>query len=122
LPLNVATDTGDCDPIRVCVDGDLEQFTEFEVNEGDTKDDGSCGGTPIVNPNNFATIGGVVTPPAPVAQVAAAVSEVLPARLPSTDMGPTESNGSGLSWTAALAVTLLALGGLTALMTRRQES
>jgi hypothetical protein len=56
-----------------------------------------------------------------VQQVAAAVSQVLPAALPSTGMGPDESSSS-FSWGAAVAVALLSLGGLTALMARRQES
>jgi hypothetical protein len=64
----------------------------------------------------------VTTPPAPVQQVAAAVSQVLPAALPATGMGPDESTSSSLGWGAAAVAVLLGVGGLTALMARRQES
>ncbi len=114
------TGTDDCGPVKVCVQGDLEVFTEFEVNEDNIEGDGTCDGTPIVT-NNFPNPGGFVTPLAPVIQVAAAVSQVLPARLPSTGMGP-DATSSSFSLGAALAVALLGLGGMTALVARRQES
>jgi hypothetical protein len=117
VPQASETDTGDCDPIRVCVDGQNFLVTEHEQAEKDL-DTGDCPGyeTPRTPPPTPPT---VTTPP--VQQVAAAVSQVLPAALPSTGMGPDESSSS-FSWGAAVAVALLSLGGLTALMARRQES
>jgi hypothetical protein len=110
--------TGDCDPIRVCVDGQNFLVTEFEQQESGLAT-GDC--IPFEPPPPPSTPPTITTPPAPVQQVAAAVSEVLPARLPSTGMGPGE-NSSSFSWAAAAAATLLALGGMTALVARRKES
>ena len=110
--------TGDCDPIRVCVDGQNFLVTEFEQQESGLAT-GDC--IPYEPPPVPPTPPTITTPPAPVQQVAAAVSEVLPARLPSTGMGPGE-NSSSFSWAAAVAATLLALGGMTALVARRKES
>jgi len=111
-------ETGDCDPIRVCVDGQNFLVTEFEQQESGLAT-GDC--IPYEPPPVPPTPPTITTPPAPVQQVAAAVSEVLPARLPSTGMGPGE-NSSSFSWAAAVTATLLALGGMTALVARRKES
>jgi hypothetical protein len=112
--------TGDCDPIRVCVDGQNYSVTEFEQQKGNLQTGGCIPYEPPTPPTPPTTPPTVTTPPAPVQQVAAAVSEVLPARLPSAGMGPDETSSS-FSWGAAAAVVLLGLGGMTALMARRQE-
>jgi hypothetical protein len=112
--------TGDCDPIRVCVDGQNFVVTEFEQQEGDLQT-GDC--IPYEPPPTPPTTPPTVTtPPAPVQQVAAAVSQVLPTALPATGMGPDETSSSSLGWGAAAVAVLLGVGGLTALMARRQES
>jgi hypothetical protein len=112
--------TGDCDPIRVCVDGQNYSVTEFEQQKGNLQTGDCIPYEPPTPPTPPTTPPTVTTPPAPVQQVAAAVSEVLPARLPSAGMGPDETSSS-FSWGAAAAVVLLGLGGMTALMARRQE-
>ena len=116
VPEGSETDTGDCDPVRICDNGSNYVVTEFEQEERNLPT-GDC--TPYEPPKTPPpSTPPTVTPP-PVQQVAAAVSEVLPARLPAAGMGPAEKSGFGIDWTVALAVTLLALGGLTAVGARR---
>jgi hypothetical protein len=118
-PVNEAADTGDCDPVRVCVDGQNFLVTEFEQAEEDL-DTGDCPGfeeTPPPPTTTTITTTTTLPPAAPVEPAA----EVLPAALPATGMGPGETS-SGFSWGAAAAVVLLGLGGGTALLARRRVS
>jgi hypothetical protein len=112
-------DTGDCDPVRVCVDGQNFVVTEFEQQEGDLQV-GDCipfEETPPPPTTTTITTTTTLPPAAPVEPEA----EVLPAALPATGMGPGETS-SGFSWGAAAAVVLLGLGGGTALLARRRVS
>lgn len=120
-PVNEAVDTGDCDFVRVCVEGHNIGVTEFEQQEKDLQT-GPCepGVTPPTAPPPTTTITTTTLPPAaPVEQVAEA--EVLPAALPSTGMGPGETSAS-FGWGAAAAMVLLGLGSVTALLARRPVS
>jgi hypothetical protein len=114
-------DTGDCDPVRVCVDGQNFTVTEFEQQEGDLQT-GDCvpfEETPPPPTTTITTTTTTLPPAAPVEQVAEA--EVLPAALPSTGMGPGETSAS-FNWGAATAAGLLGLGVATALLARRRVS
>jgi hypothetical protein len=114
------SDTGDCEFVRICVEGHSQAVTEYELEQKGLTE-GNCT-PPLIPPVTPPAPPTVTTPPAPVQQVAAAVSQVLPAALPATGMGPGETSSSSLGWGAAAVAVLLGVGGLTALMARRQES
>ena len=109
-------DTNDCGKVTVCLGDNTGVMSEFE-QEQQNLGEGECA-TPPPPPT---TPPPTVTTPPPVQQVAAAVSEVLPARLPSTGTGPSESSSS-FSLVAALAVGLLSIGGVATLIARRSRS
>jgi hypothetical protein len=111
--------TNDCDPVRVCVDGENFFVTEFQQQQGNL-DLGDCIVIDIPPPPSTPPTT-VTTPPAPVQQVAGAVAEVLPARLPSTGTGPGETS-SGVSLVAVLAIAMLSIGGVATLVARRSAS
>jgi hypothetical protein len=120
------TSTGNCDPVRLCLDnGQSATVTEYDaetlLDDGATK--GSC--TPTENPPPpTPTPPTVIVEEKPpeevaVADVSPAVEEV--AALPSAGYG-TASSGTGVSWTAglALALALVGLGSSAALVARRK--
>jgi hypothetical protein len=111
------TGTNDCDPVRMCVDGESVTVTEFDAASLDG-DKGSC--TPTEDPPTIIT---TVTEPEPTPVLQQAVlSETPPVdevvALPAAGYGST--SGSNVAWTAMVALVLVSLGGATALATRRR--
>ena len=113
------SDTGNCDPVRLCVDGESVTLTEFEADQIDDADPGSC--TPSEDP----PLPGPTTPttpgaPAPVQQVAGVVEQAAlteeVAALPSAGYGDTDNQS--LLW-LVLTGTLLAVLSLSTVMTAR---
>lgn len=129
VPIECPPGTTGTPPNCVAPPGFCEQFPTDPIclPPGETPGGGN-GGTPGEGPRIFGgqivtgpfpNPGGIFVPP-PVAQVAG-VQQVLPAALPAAGFGP--GDGSSFGWLpAALAVSLLGIGGMTALMARRQKS
>jgi hypothetical protein len=111
--------TDDCDPVEVCIDGEVQTVSEFEAEQGDLEDADACVTIFLPPPPSSPPPPTTTTPP--VQQVAAAVSEVLPARLPSTGMGPGAAT-AGVSLVAVMAVTLLSIGGVATMVAKRSRS
>lgn len=114
--VNEVNNTGNCDPVRMCVDGDSLTVTEFDAQSLDGEK-GSC--TPSEDPPVITTTSTEPEPevPAPeqaVLAVAPAVEEV--AALPSAGYGTTSD--ASTAWAALLGLALLGLGGTTLLVAR----
>jgi hypothetical protein len=129
-------DTGDCDLVRVCVDGDfvtvqsgtvgthdcgfinvciggeVERISEYDAEQAGIEE-GQCEREdPPVDPTP-------PTQPQPIEEVEEVVASVMPveevAALPAAGYGATES---GLGWTALAALGLIGIGGGLILITR----
>lgn len=116
--VNDVNATNDCDPVRLCLDGDSDTVTEFQADndpdlEGATE--GSC--VPGDNPPPPPPVVITETPPVEeeVSEVSPAVDEV--AALPSTGSGGTTSGGFALMAIAALA--LIGIGGGVTVVARK---
>jgi hypothetical protein len=114
----LATPDSDCDPVRICVDGESMTVTEFDA-EGLDGEKGSC--TPSEEPppppptiTEEPTPEAVEEPEEAVAEVSPAVDEVV--ALPAAGYG--ESSTTTYAWAAVIAVALLGVGGATAVAIR----
>ena len=110
--------TDDCDPVRLCVDGESITVTEFEAAQLDG-DEGSCtpGDIPPPPPGNPEN------PPEPVDEVEAIVADVSPvveevAALPAAGYGAT-ANGN-VAWTTGLGLALISIGGIATILIMRR--
>jgi hypothetical protein len=124
-PVNEAPPTGtnDCDPVRICDDGQSMTVTEYVANNNpdlQDADPGSC--VPSENPPPPPPTT-EEEPEEPVEEVEEAVAEVSPvveevAALPAAGYGTTD--GSGIAWAAILGLALIGIGGgATVLIARR---
>ena len=115
-----ATSTNDCDPVRLCVDGESMTVTEFDAETLDG-DPGSCtpGDTPPPPPPSTTE----VEPEEPVEEVQEAVAEVSPAveevvALPAAGQG---IGGISYTWIALFGLAVIGFGVATALTARQRE-
>lgn len=111
-----STASNDCDPARICFEGESLTVTEFQANQLDGAEDGSC--TPTEEPPPPPVV--QVQPPAPeeeIAEVSPAVEEVV--ALPSAGYGET-SNSDALS--GVIALCLLTFGAGTIFVTRLRKA
>jgi hypothetical protein len=113
-----ASPTNDCDPVRICLDGESMTVTEYTAGQAGGEK-GSCVPSENPPPPPPATEEG---PAEPVSEVEEAVEEASPtaeevAALPAAGLG--ETNASGNAWIALLGLTLLGVGGTTVLIMRR---
>ena len=111
--------TSDCDPIRICVDGESMTVTEFVAAQTEGAEVGSC--TPSEDPPPEDP-----TPePAPVEQIeeVAAVQEVAPveevAALPSAGYG--DSSETSILWILTFGALLVGFGGSTVVAVRHRK-
>jgi hypothetical protein len=113
-----STATGDCDPVRLCVDGESMTVTEFDAESLDGEK-GSCTPGDLPPPN----VPGLEEEPALEAVVEQAVAEVSPVievvALPSAGQG--DVGGVTYTWVAILGLAVVAFGGATALMARPRK-
>jgi hypothetical protein len=115
----LASPDNNCDPVRLCVDGESMTVTEFAAESLDGEK-GSC--TPTENPPPTTTTVTVEQPQAEpeeeaVAEVSPAVEEVV--ALPSAGFGRSGSNYSSMALAAFL---LIGIGTSGLLLARRHES
>jgi hypothetical protein len=116
----LATPENNCDPVRICVDGESMTVTEFDAESLDGEK-GSC--TPSEEPPPPPpTITQEPPPEEPVEEET--VSEVQPAvdeviALPAAGYGMTQN--ASIAWTALLSLALTGLGGSTMLVMRLRK-
>jgi hypothetical protein len=115
-----ATPDNNCDPVRLCVDGESVTVTEFDAESLDGEK-GSC--TPTSDP--VITTVSTEPAPTPVEELEQVVAEVSPATdevvaLPSAGLGD-PSGGANFGLIGLLAVTVVGFGGTTALMVRARK-
>ena len=112
-PVNLQ-ETNDCDPVRICLDGESMTVTEFDAEKLDAEK-GSC--TPGDDPPPPS-----VTEEEPVEEVEVAVLEPAPAveevaALPAAGYGT--GSDARIAWTLVLGLALIGVGGVTVLIARR---
>jgi hypothetical protein len=119
-PVNEAVDTGDCDFVRVCIEGHSQAVTEFDLEE-QSLEEGTCE-PPLIPPAPPVTPPVTTTAPAlPPAAPVEPEAEVLPVALPATGMGRGEASG-GIRWDAAAAGLLLGIGGAAIVLARHRTA
>jgi len=114
----LATPENNCDPVRLCVDGESITVTEFDAESLDGEKGSCTPSEPPPPPTLVVEPSPEPTPePTAVAEVSPAVEEVV--ALPSAGYGTT--SGGSYAWAILLAVTLVGLGGVTALVARPRK-
>jgi hypothetical protein len=116
--IDFANPTGDCDPVRLCVDGQSMTVTEFTADTLDAEP-GSC--VPSEDPPAITTTSTepeVEEEPVEEVEAVAAVSPAIEevAALPAAGQG--DVGGVTYTWIAVFGLALLGLGSATALTAR----